>query len=48
MGLNINIFKCFGLKFNKSNNFHTLEVVNRGSDTQLRVGENSNDLIYLF
>ena len=27
-------------------NFHSLEVVGRGSETQLRVGENLNKLIY--
>ena len=27
-------------------NFHPLEVVDRGSETQLQVGENVNDLIY--
>ena len=26
-------------------NFHPLEVVSRGSETQLQVGENLNDLI---
>ena len=32
----------FGLKFNKINisNCHLLEVVDRGSETQLQVGEN--------
>ena len=27
------------------NNFHPLDVVGRGSETQLQVGENLNDLI---
>ena len=27
-------------------NFHPLEVVDRGSETQLQVGENLNYLIY--
>ena len=27
-------------------NFHPIEVVGRGSETQLQVGENLNDLIY--
>ena len=36
----------FGLKLNKINvsNFHPLEVVGRGSETQLQVGENLNKL----
>ena len=29
-------------------NFHPLEVVGRDSETQLQVGENSNDLIQIF
>ena len=29
----------FGLKSNNMNNFHPLEVVDRGSETQLQVGE---------
>ena len=29
-------------------NFHPLEVVDRGSETQLQVGENSNYLIRRF
>ena len=35
-------------KLNKYCNFHPLEVVGRGSDTQLRVGENLNHLIWRF
>ena len=33
----------FGLKLNKYDNFHPLEVVGRASETQLQVGENSNN-----
>ena len=29
-------------------NFHPLEVVGRGSETQLQVGENLNNIIYRF
>ena len=29
-------------------NFHPLEVVDRGSEAQLQVGENLNDLIWRF
>ena len=29
-------------------NFHSLEVVDRGSETQLQVGENCNDLFQRF
>ena len=32
--------QMLGLKLNKYNNFHPLEVVDRGSETQLQVGEN--------
>ena len=37
----------FGLKLNKYNmgNFHPLEVVSRGSESQLQVGDNLNYLI---
>ena len=40
----------FGLKLLQNNlsNFHPLEVVCRGSETQLQVGENLNNLIYRF
>ena len=34
----------WGLKLNKMNNFHLLEVVDRDSETQLRVSENLNSL----
>ena len=38
----------FRLKLNKLvlSNFHPLEVVCRGSETQLQVGENLNNLIF--
>ena len=39
-------FQIFGLKLNICN-FHSLEVVGRGSDPQLQVGENLN-YMYLF
>ena len=32
----------FGHKLNKYSNFHLLEVVGSGSETQLQVGENLN------
>ena len=35
-------------KLNKYSNFHLLEVVGRGSETQLRVGENLNHSIWRF
>ena len=34
--------QMFGLKLNKMHNFHPLEVVGRGSGTQLQLGENLN------
>ena len=34
----------FGLKLNIFGNFHQLEVVGRGSETQLQVGENLNTI----
>ena len=34
----------FGLKLEKLSNFQPLEVVGRGSETQLQVGENVNKL----
>ena len=37
--------QMFSLKLNKLNNFHLLEVVGRGSETQLQVLENLNYLI---
>ena len=40
--LNIHL-QMFGLKLNKyMSNFHPLEVVGRGSETQLQVGEKLN------
>ena len=37
--------QIFGLKLNEyMGNSHPLEVVGRGSETQLQVGENLNDL----
>ena len=37
--------QMFGLKLNKyMSNFHPLEVVGRGCETQLQVGENLNKL----
>ena len=33
----------FGLILNKYDSFHTLEVVGRGSETQLKVGEDLNE-----
>ena len=38
----------FGVKLDKYDNVHPLEVVDSGSETQLQVGENSNYLIYPF
>ena len=38
----------FGLKLKKMSNFPTFEVVGRGSETQLQVGENLNDLFKRF
>ena len=40
----------FDFKYNKINmsDFQPLEVVCRGSETQLQVGENLNDLIQRF
>ena len=38
----------FCLKLNKYECFHPLEVVRRGSETQLQVGEKINYLIYSF
>ena len=36
--------QMLSVKLNKSN-LHSLEVVGRGSETQLQVGENLNDLV---
>ena len=38
--------KTIDLHFLKSENFHSLEVVDRVSETQLQVGENSNWIIW--
>ena len=35
----------FGLKINKYDFFYPLEVVGRGSETQLQEGQNLNDVI---
>ena len=32
-------FQTFGLELKTLNNFHSFEVVGRGSETQLQVGE---------
>ena len=40
--------KCFGSNKTNISNFHPLEVVGRGSGTQLQVGEKSNYLIQRF
>ena len=47
---NIKIIKYLvpNLANNIMSNFHPLEVVGRGSGTQLQVGENLNYLIQLF
>ena len=37
---NIKILKMFGLELTNLTDFHPLEVVARGSETQLQVGEN--------
>ena len=37
--------QMFWLKLTNISNFHPLQVVGRGSETQLQVGENSNYLI---
>ena len=38
----------FGLKLNKYEYFNPLEVVGRGSETQLQVGDNLNNCIQHF
>ena len=40
-----NDYQMFCLKLNKYQQFHPLEVVGRGSETQLQAGENLNYLI---
>ena len=37
-------FPIFRLKLNKMSHFYPLEVVGRGSETQLQVGENLNTI----
>ena len=46
--LNIKICKCVVLNSTNMSNFHPLEVVDRGSETQLQVGENLSYLIQRF
>ena len=36
--------QMLALKSKRKTNFHTIEVVDRGSETQLQMGENSNNL----
>ena len=45
MCLNIKIWKYLCLNLANMSNFHRLEVVGRGSDTQLQVGENLKQLL---
>ena len=45
MCLNIKIYKYLVSNETNMSNFHPLEVVGRGSDAQLQVGENLNYLI---
>ena len=40
MTVNTKICKCSVLNLRNMSNFHPLEVVGRGSETQLQVGEN--------
>ena len=40
-----NIWKQFTSILTNQNNFHSLEVVDRVSETQLQVGENSDEII---
>ena len=40
--LNITISKCLVSHSTNMSNFYPLEVVRRGSETELQVGENSN------
>ena len=46
--LNSNICKYLVPHETNMSNFHQLEVVDRGSETQLQVGENLKYLIYRF
>ena len=43
--INIKICKCLVSNWTNTSNFHPLEVVGRGSETQLQVGESINNLI---
>ena len=45
MCVNNKIYKYFVFKLTNVCNFHTLEVVDRCSETQLQVGENFNRII---
>ena len=45
MCLNIKICKYLVSNFKNESNVHPLKVVGRGSETQLKVGENLNYLI---
>ena len=42
--LNIKICACLVSNLTNMRDFHPLEVVGRGSETQLQVGENLNEL----
>ena len=44
VSLNIKICKCLVLNEINMSNFHPLEVVCRGSETQLQVDENLNEI----
>ena len=44
--INQQYLKTIDLLFSNLNNFHSLEVVNRVSETQFQVGENSNWIIW--
>ena len=44
MCLNVKICKCLVSNYTNMIYFHPLEVVGRGSETQLQVGENVNYL----
>ena len=44
MCLDISFCKCLVSDQNKLSNFHPFEVVGRGSETRLQLGENFNKL----
>ena len=44
--INQQYLKSVHLHFSNLNNFHSLEVVDRVSETQLQVGENLNGIIW--